>query len=69
MEDRMKRYFYPAIFTIVFFLILYIGSYVFIPSNPLHNTPIFFQILLWVLVYFGMIAGSIRTGSFGWDEL
>jgi len=66
-NNRKKRYGYPAIITVVFFAILYIVTLIPEDSPGLHTMPLFFQGMLWVLVYFGMIAAAIRSSSFGWD--
>ena len=69
MEERIKRYLFPLSVPIVVLLIFYTLSYFTESSKTMFDTPIWFQIVIAILLYLGGIACCIRCGLLGWDKL
>jgi hypothetical protein len=70
MKEKTKRFLYPVILPIVIFLILYTMPYITEPgTSTIYDMPIYFQIVIVILLYLGGIAICIRSGILGWDKI
>jgi len=58
VELKKALFAYPVFLTIGFFAVLY--SILYFSGNDIFEIPLIFHIVVWILIYIGMVAGMIR---------